>query len=244
MKIVLSLLLLAAAPPVSAFHPLISEDTGFLGKDGRQVELGYEHAVSREGADIYSNSGAAEISYGLFDKVDILLSAPWQGWNSRGISESGIGDVALEAKFAAGSRYGWELALKPGFSLPAGDEAKGLGAGKGGVWFYGVAGRQSGAWQYYLNAGYLFNRNSLDEDDHILKASAAAAYGFAEGWLASLDLAAEGNPDPDSSTPPVSAVLGLIWSPHRNLDLDAGFRLGLDGPADDHALLLGLTLRL
>lgn len=245
MRLILSLLLVAAAGlPASAFHPLISEDTGFLGKDVRQAELGFEHAVSKEGPDVYSNTGSAELSYGLFDKVDILLSAPWQGWNSHGVSESGLGDVALETKFPVGDKAGWTLALKPGFSLPAGDEAKSLGAGKGGVWLYGIAGRVAGPWHLYLNAGYLLNRNSVDEEENIFKASAAAALEVAPGLMVSGDLAAETNPDKDSSTPPASGVLGLIWSPYPTLDLDAGLKLGLTEPADDVGLLLGITLRL
>lgn len=245
MKLFLSSLLLAAVClPASAFHPLIGEDTAFLGKDVRQAELAFEHAVSREGADVYANTGSAEFSYGLFDKVDILLSAPWQGWNSQGVSESGLGDVALETKFPVGEKAGWTFALKPGFSLPAGDESKSLGAGKGGVWLYGIAGRTVGRMQYYFNAGYVLNRNSVNEEENIFKVSAAAAFEVIPKVMVSGDLAAESNPDRETSTPPVSAVLGLIWSPCPNLDLDAGLKLGLTEPADDVGLLLGLTFRL
>lgn len=168
-----SLLLAACGATASAFHPLIGEDTGFLGRDVRQVELGLNHSVERQGPDTYSTTGSARISYGLFDRVDLLLSAPWQGWTSHGLSRSGVGDVSLEAKFGAGSAAGWDLALKPGFSLPAGDEGRSLGAGKGGVWLYGVAGRTAGPLQYYLNAGFVLNRNSVGEEEHIAKASAA-----------------------------------------------------------------------
>lgn len=227
-----------------AFHPLISEDTAFLGRDVRQAELGFEHAVSKEGVDVYSNEASAAFSYGLLERVDVILSAPWQGWNSHGVSESGIGDVSLETKFPVGEKAGWTLALKPGFSMPAGNERKSLGAGKGGVWVYGVAGKTAGSWQYYLNAGYMLNRNSVDEEENILNVSAAAAYELVPELLATCDLALETNADKDSSTPPVSSVFGIIWSPYPSLDLDAGVRLGLTEPADDLGLLLGLTLRL
>ena len=245
MRTIIAFALLAFSPAAaSAFHPLISEDIGFLGRDVRQVELGLDHSVEREGPDTYSTAGTAELSYGLFDRVDLLLSAPWQGWNSHGLAESGVGDVSLEAKFGAGRAGGWDLALKPGFSLPAGDEGRSLGAGKGGVWLYGVAGRTDGPRQYYLNAGFLLNRNSVGEEEHILKASAAAALEVLPKVLVSAELAAETNADASSVSHPVSSVFGLIWSPYPALDLDAGVSLGLTRPAADLGLLLGLTLRL
>ena len=169
MKLFLTLVILSGAClPAAGLQSLTGDEASWMAKDGRQVELAFDHSVSRAGADVYSNTGAAEITYGLFDRVDLLLSAPWQGWNSRGISDSGIGGVALEAKFSSGRRYGWDLALKPGFSLPAGDEASGFGAGKGGVWTYGIASRVAGAWGGYLNAAYFYNRNSIGEDEHLL----------------------------------------------------------------------------
>lgn len=228
----------------AAFHPLISEDTGFLGKDVRQIEASLSHTVSREGADAYATTAAAELSYGLFEKVDVLVTVPWQGWSSRGISESGLGDVLVEAKFPVGRKAGWDFALKPGFSLPAGDEAKSLGAGEGGVWAYGIAGLTRGDWQYYLNAGFLYNRNSLDERTKILKGSAAAAYSFLPKWMVSADLAMETNAEKGAASHPVSAVFGLIWSPYPTLDLDIGTSFGLTRTAEDLGLLAGLTLRL
>jgi len=227
-----------------AFHPLIGEDTAFLGKDVKQAELGFGHMVSRDGADRYSNSGNAELSYGLFERVDVLLSAAWLGWTSHGLSESGISDVSLEAKFPVAEKAGWTLALKPGFSLPAGDESRSLGAGEGGVWLYGIAGRQAGPWQFYLNAVYQLNRNTLDERENLLRGSAAAVLEVMPKVMVSAELGAETNRDKSSFSHPVSSVLGLIWSPYPTLDLAAGFKLGLTRPAEDAGLLLGLTLRL
>ncbi|OGR81941.1 MAG: hypothetical protein A2X32_05565 [Elusimicrobia bacterium GWC2_64_44] len=227
-----------------AFHPLIGEDTAFLGKDVKQAELGFEHAVSRAGADTYSNSGSAEFSYGLFERVDVLLSAGWHGWTSLGLSESGLSDVSLEVKFPVAEKAGWTLALKPGFSLPAGDESRSLGAGEGGVWLYGIAGRQAGPWQFYLNAVYLLNRNSVNEEENIFRGSAAAVREVLPKVMVSAELGAGTNKDKSSASHPVSGVLGLIWSPYPTLDLDAGFKAGLTDSADDVGLLLGLTLRM
>lgn len=244
-KILLSIVLLAgAAGRAAALHPLIGEDSDFLGKDVRQLEATLDYSVAKEGPDVYTTGTAAQLSYGLFDRFDVLITVPWQGWSSRGLSESGLGDVLVEVKLPAGEKNGWAFVLKPGFSLPAGDEAKSLGAGQGGVWLYGIAGRKAGPWQYYLNAGYLYNRNSLDEEPDIFKGSAAAVYGFLPKWLATAGLAAETNRDKDSHAVPVYSVLGLVWSPYPTLDLDAGVKFGLTRPAADLGLLGGLTLRI
>jgi len=237
-------ILLFLCGEAAAFHPLVSEDTVFLGKDGRQLECALDHAVFKEGRDKYSTTASAELSYGLFESLDVLITVPWQGWRSHGISESGLGDVLTEVKFPLGTKSGWDLALKPGFSLPAGDEAKSLGAGEGGAWIYGIAGRVRGPWRIYLNAGYLYNRNSLEEEKNIFKGSAAAAYGFLPEWKVTAELAVETNHEKNAVSHPVFCGWGGVWAPLQSLSLDAGLRVGLTRPAADLDLLGAITLRL
>lgn len=226
-----------------AFHPLISEDTGFLGKGVRQVEAGFEHIVLKEGTDVYGNALGMELSYGLTDNADLLLTAPWRGWSSGGLSGSGIGSLALETKFRIARKAGWVFALKPGFFLPAGDDEKGPGAGKRGIWLYGLAGKTAGPVQYYLNTGCLLNVNSSGEEKNIFKASAAAAIKAAPRTLVSADLTIETNSDPSAASHPLSSVFGFIWSPSASLDLDAGVKLGLNNAAAGLGLLAGATFR-
>lgn len=228
----------------AAFSPLTGEDAKFLGVDGRQMQGWLDYGVSREGPDRYSTGAFGELAYGLFEKIDLKVTVPWRGWTSRGISESGLGDVMLEGKFGCACRAGWDLALKPGFSLPAGNEAKSLGAGKGGAWLYGVAERSFGAWRLTLNGGYMYNRNSLDERESLLKTSAAAALAVLPKLRASLRLAAATNPDKSAHSHPLSSLLGLTWSPSRSLDVSAGAGLGLNRAAEDMELVAGLALRI
>ena len=227
-----------------AFHPLISEDTVFLGTDVRQAELGMAHTRAGAGVRTYATAATAEFSYGFMDNIDLLISAVWQGWSSQGLSESGLGDVALETKFEAGRAGDWTIAMKPGFSLPEGDESKGLGAGKGGVWFYTIAGRKAGPWAFYLNGGYLYNRNSLGEEKNILKGSAAAALKVLPKFKVAVDLAGETSREKGSVAHPFYSAFGLIWSPYDYLDIDAGVKLGITRSADDSTLLGGITLRI
>ncbi len=232
------------AGPAFAYHPLITEDTVFLPPDGRQMEGWLEYDISEAGVNRYAASATAQLTYGLWENLNVLVTVPWQGWSSRGISQSGLGDVLLEAKFKLRRRAGWTTALKPGFSLPAGRESRSLGAGKGRVWVYGIAGKNEVPWEFYLSAGYLFNRNSLDERENIFKASAATALEFLPGIKATAELAAETNTDKSSSTYPVISGFGLVWSPYPTLDLDAGVKLGLSRPALSLGLLAGITLRI
>ncbi len=241
--LIISLAVASIAGHAAAFHPLITEDTGFLGKNNRQIETGFEHSVSNEGNDLFARYLGTELSYGITDKADFLMSIPWSSWTSGGASENGLGDFALESKFAVAEKWGWTLALKPGFSICTGDHKKGLGAGKSGFWTHAVAGAASGPWQYYINAGYLLNKNFADERENILKGSLAAAYEIRPKTLISLDLSAETNPDPADDSPPLTSILGLVWSPYEYLDLDAGVKAGLNAPADDLGFLAGITFR-
>jgi hypothetical protein len=246
MKVFIFVLVMAlAGGRAMAFNPLIGEDSKFLGRYNRQLQGDLDYAVSENGGvHRYATTATARLSYGLWDKLDVLITVPWQGWSSKGLSESGLGDVLLEAKFQAARRGAWTLGLKPGFSLPEGDEAKSLGAGKGGVWLYGLAGKTSGPWEFYLNAGYLYNRNSFDERQNLLEGSAAASFGVLPGLRACSRLSSRTNKAKDTSSHPVYSAFGLSWSPYPTLDLAAGVRLGLNHGADDLGLLGGLTLRL
>lgn len=228
----------------AAFHPLVTDDTVMMGLDGRQIRSGILYSVSRQGPDRYSTGAFTELSYGLFSGVDVMITVPWQGWSSHGIAKSGLGDVLVETKFPAGRRSGWNFALKPGFSLPAGNEAQSLGAGKGGVWTYLVGDRKDGPRRYYFNAGYRFNNNSVDMEKHLFKASAAGALELLPKTTLSAELSLETSPVKESVSHPAYSLLGFTWSPYSTLDLDAGARLGLTRAADDFGLLASLTLRL
>jgi len=243
-KILSALFILAACVPAEAFHPLLTEDLCFLGRDGRQIELGLDHSVEKSGPDRYATAASAELSYGLFDRFDVLVTVPWQGWSSHGISESGLGDVLVEAKFPVPGKGAGAFAVKSGFSLPAGDEADSLGAGKGGVWAYAIAGRTDGPRQYYFNAGYMFRNNSLGEQKHILRASAAGALEALPKTIVSAELSLETAAAKDSLSHPAYSLLGLTWTPYPTLDLSAGLRLGLTRAAADVSFLGGLTLRI
>lgn len=241
---ILALALAVQAGAALAFQPLIGETAGFLGLDGRQIEGILDYSEAHSGPGRYATSATAELSYGLWRDLDVLITVPWKGWSSRGLSRSGLGDVLVEAKFPLARRGGWTLGIKPGFSLPEGDEANSLGAGKGGMWALGLASRSAGAWRFCLNAGYLYNRNSIGNRKNIVKGSASAALEILPGALAALRVFGQTSEDSTVAAVPLYAETGLVWSPYRTLDLSAGGRLGLNSGSDDFGLTGAVTLRL
>ncbi len=129
------LIVTVLAAPAFATIPLITDDTGTQGRGKFQIELFAEYATSNEESVTNRNSAlSATLSYGLSDPLDIVLSIPYQAWSkndsdfeTRG---SGISDPTIEAKWRFYEKEGLSFALKPGFTIPAGDDKKDLGAGK------------------------------------------------------------------------------------------------------------------
>lgn len=232
------------AGTAGAYNPLTGEDTRFLGRDGRQMQGWLDYTSSREGPYRYATDAYAELAYGLFEKVNLKVTVPWHGWNAGGISESGLGDVSIEGKFGCACRRGWDLALKPGFSLPAGDEARSLGAGKGGIWLYGIASRGAGPWLFILNGGYMLNRNTLDERRHLLKLSGAAELRVLPKLAASVLLSGGTAADKSYDVWPVLSTFGAVWTPCGSVDAYAGAQFGLTDPAPALGLVAGLALRI
>jgi len=226
-----------------AMHPLMTEDTGVLGKGVRQAELAFQHSSAHALPDIYGNELAPVLSYGLNDKTDLLLGLPWSGWSQGGNSESGMSDIAFEAKMLLGEKYGWTWLVKPGFSLPTGDEDKGLGAGKSHQWLKGVAGRTFGKLEVYVNLGWYNNANDAGEEKGILSASAAGLYEVRPGLKLALDLATETNADKSADEHPLEGMAAAVWAVNQDLDLSAGVKYGLNDAAEGHALLAGATYR-
>jgi hypothetical protein len=76
-------------------------------------------------------------SVGLTDGMDLVFGVPYQWLKVEEDAtttqrENGLSDVSLEVKWRFFEKDGWGLALKPGITLPAGNEGKGFGAGKVG----------------------------------------------------------------------------------------------------------------
>jgi len=139
-KSVIILAALLIACPSWAAHPLITDDSGTQGKGKFQLELTGQYDWNDDDVDGVSakyngTEATATLSYGILDAVDLVLSLPylWEKKKNDDVTvydESGIGDMVLEAKWRLFEQNGFSLGLKPGISVPTGDEDKGLGTGK------------------------------------------------------------------------------------------------------------------
>lgn len=226
----------ALAPAlVQAAHPLITEDTGTQGAQRRQLEVFGEETKDR-GTRRRTQRYDAVLSYGIADSADVQVGLPW--YRS---GPDGVGDLSLDLKWRFFQRDTVSLALKPGITLPTGDERDGHGTGRSTWGSLFIFSWEPGATALHMHAGYRRNENKLGEREVLHQLAAAATYRVGNVKLVG-ELARETNPVPGGRTVRYSTA-GLIWSLSRDLDFSFGWRAGHGGATLDHALLLGAALR-
>lgn len=241
-----------------AAHPLITDDTGTQGKGKFQLEINGESGYEKEkedGTTIKETSSevAAAVSYGVLDNIDAVIGLPYQ-WNkakedSEVVSdEKGISDIALEVKWRFYEADGLSLALKPGLSLPTGNEDRGLGNGRISCGLTFITTKEAGPWAFHLNLAINHNEYKLDDDrdanrKDIWHASLASEAEAVKDLRLVANIGIEKNPDKSSSTDPAFILGGLIYSASENIDLDLGVKFGLNKPETDRTMLAGMALR-
>lgn len=239
-------------------HPLTTDDTGTQGKGKYQIEMMFELSKDKERESGISvkqtgKEAAVALSYGIMDNSDIIIEIPyvWEKTKEDGsiVSDtSGLSDISLSIKWRFYEKDSFKLAIKPSISLPTGDEEEGLGDGKPSYEILLISSKEFESLTLHANIGYLRRDYKLKEDKdilrkNILKASAAVEYNLMASLRAVGNIEIETNEERASSDHPVSMVLGAIYSPREDLDLDIGIRFGLNDSAQDIAGLAGITWR-
>jgi hypothetical protein len=227
-----------AAAPAYAAHPLITEDTGTQGKGRQQLEVFGEDGRTR-GAHEALDQQTTVFSYGLSESSDLQASLPWQGDGA----SRGAGDAALDLKWRFYESGAFSLGVKPGITLPTGDDGKGLGAGRAGWGTLLIVSYEPGRLAVHAHAGYKRNRNTLGARESLTHYSVAAVLHIPGNVRLVADAARDTDPDPAVAGAQRSLVLGAIWSVSRDFDLDAGVKTGGGSSPLDRALLLGATAR-
>ena len=228
--------------------PLITDDTGTQGKGRFQLELFGEYGHDREERITAKTSDlAATLTYGIIDPLDIIVSVPYQFWRAehsdRVTTGNGISDSSIEAKWRFYEKGGVSVALKPGFTLPTGDEGKGLGTGRAAYYLTVIASKEIGPWAIHINLGYIRNENSLDERKNVWHASIASTVDVVGSLKFAGDVGMETNPDRKSKTPPAYILGGLIYSAGKDVDIGLGVKGGLTRPETDIAVRGGIAWR-
>jgi hypothetical protein len=228
--------------------PLVTDDTGTQGKGKFQLELSGEYAHDKQ-ESVTNKAGAfsATLTYGIADPVDIILSVPYQSWHSDELnsktSESGLSDMAIETKWRLYEKEGLSFALKPGFTIPTGDDKKDLGNGKMTYYLYFITSKEMNPWSFHLNLAYIRNENKEDDRKDIWHASFASTVEVIKNLKLVGDIGVESNPERSSGNPPAYILGGLIYSPAENFDIGLGLKGGLTKPETDIALRGGITWR-
>ena len=253
MRGLLCLVFLLMAGQSWAAHPLITDDTGTQGKGKFQLELNGQYDWDKqdsEGVSVKTEGGqaAAILSYGVAENVDLVLSLPylWGKVKEEDVTvydEKGIGDAVFEVKWRLFEKDGFSLALKPGISIPTGNDEKGLGAGLLGGHIFLIGSKELGSWAFHANLGYIRNENKADERKDIWHASVAATWEVVKNLKLVANIGIERNPDDDANNDPAFLIGGVIYSVTENFDLDCGVKYGLNSSETDLSLMAGITYR-
>lgn len=241
-----------------ALHPLVTEDTGVQGKGKTEIEMGFERSREAEdGTTQKTSTVTATIAYGLTDSMDLILGIPYQYLRTKtdetgespatSTSEDGISDTVLELKwkFYDNEDSGLSLALKPSITLPAGSKRRGLGNGRTTYGLFFVATQELKPVTLHFNAMYKRNDNSKEPRDRVnlWHVSLASEYEVVEKLRLVANIGMDRNPSTTSKVDPAFVLGGLVYSISENLDLDIGYKHGLNKPATDSSVLAGITYR-
>ncbi len=236
-----------------AAHPLITDDSGTLGKGKFQLELNGQYDSDKETVDGVSvkTTGAqlaTSLSYGIAENVDLVLSLPYS-WGrieedeSTSFSEKGISDMVFETKWRFFEKEGYGLALKPGIRIPTGDHKKGLGSGEVGYQAFLIGSKEMSSWSFHANLGYAHNENKVAEQRNIWHASLATTWEALKNLKLVSNIGIERNPDDTAKNHPAFLIAGAIYSVAENIDLDCGVKYGLNSSETDWSLLAGMAIR-
>ena len=238
-----------------AAHPLITDDTGTQGKGKTQLEFDAEcDHDSEDGTttDTLVFPTIPVLSYGISDTVDFVLGVPFERMEIKqagGITtERGISDVSLQLKWRLYEKDGLSFAVKPGITLPTGDEDRGLGNGKASYSAFFITTKDMAPWAFHFNAGYIRNEYKLQTDEDadrkdIWHVSLASQVEIVKDLKVVANIGMERNSDKRSNIDPAFLLGGIIYSITENFDLDAGVKTGLNKPETDITYLAGVTKR-
>jgi len=241
-----------------AAHPLITDDTGTQGKGNTQLEINGETGYDKEKVDgvtikARESEIAAAISYGIQDNIDIVLGLPYVWINEKEdgdvtADENGISDISVEVKWMFYENEGLSLALKPGLTFPTGDEEKGLGSGRMSYGLTFITTKEIEPWAFHLNLAYTHNEYKLEEDNDanrkdIWHVSFASQVEVVKDLSIVANIGVEKNADKASNTHPAFILGGLIYSLSENVDIDMGYKTGINKPESDSTILAGAAIK-
>lgn len=234
--------------------PLVTEDAGTQGKGNFQLEILGIYSKNKECKDEKipcneSQQAGVEgvITYGITDTVDIELSVPYLflRFNEGETIEKtdGLSDAAIEMKWRFFEKDSLSFAIKPGISLPVGNEDKGLGSGRTAYYLHLIISKEWGPWSFYSDLAYMRNENKNDESNNIWHASLAVTCEIIKSLKIVGDFGVKTYEDKSSIVPPAYILGGVIFSPVESFDIGLGVKTGLNKSETDISVRGGITCR-
>lgn len=233
-----------------AAHPLITDDAGTQGKGKAQLEFIGEYAREKRGGvttDSIVAPALPVLSYGITDVADIVLGISYKhiraGDTEHTTTINGISDASAEVKWRLWEKDGVSFALKPGMTLPTGNDEKGLGSGKTTYHLFFITSKEVKPWAFHLNLGYIRNDNRIDERKNLWHASIAGAVDVSKRLKAVANIGIEKDGDKTAKAEPGFVLGGLIYSISENLDFDIAIKKGFNNHGTDYSIPAGITWR-
>lgn len=234
---------LLAPPDAYAAHPLTSDDTGTQGNANWQVELNGE-ATSKQDDTGRHQLWNATLTRGFGEHVDLYVNAPYTHLQTRTDDNgAGIGDVEIGMKWRFVERGPLSLALKPAVTMPTGNDSRGLGTGRIGTGATLLAQADVARVSLLANAGLTYQPNRQGDLRSAWAVSAAALYKATDTLQFVADIGMSRNTESTAAANPAFVIAGAIYAPTRWLDLDVGYRHGLNDQTYRHAVMGGVTAR-
>lgn len=246
----LVLVIMLAASPAFAGHPLVTDDTGTQGKGHYELEFNGEFERDDTGgvrSEVTTIAGS--FAAGVTETIDLVLGVPYQYGRliedaddgHEKTTKDGFSDISLELKWRFWGRNGLSFAVKPGVTFPTGDRGKGLGGGRMTYSLHLISTLEAGPACFHMNAGYVQNENKNDERKELWHVSLAAEYPVMEKLTLVANVGVDRNPDPASQANPAFILGGVVYSLSDAVDVDFGVKGGLNDVAPDYSFLAGLT---
>ncbi|VVE03039.1 transporter [Pandoraea eparura] len=239
------LMSLALLCPLSAFaaHPLVSDDTGTQGDGNWQFETNGE-VTSKQSEIGRQTLWNSTLTRGVGEALDLYVDVPYTHLQNRSDEAgNGVGDVETGAKWRMYDDGAFSVGLKPYLSFPTGNDRRGLGSGRVNAGATLLTQYEIEKWTFLFNAGAAYQPNRQGDRQSLWKVSGAVLYRVLPTTQLIVDVGASQNPDFTQRTHPAFMILGAIYSPKSWLDLDVGYRRGLNPQTYDYSWMGGMTVR-
>lgn len=211
----------AACTPLHAAQPLVTDDIYTQDTGNHQLEWNINQTQLPDAVERFIG---ANYTYGLSPGLDGFVGAP-----VRVSSSSGVADPSVGLKWRLTKSPDAGVALRTELLLPIGREERGLGNGAIGGALTLIGSMAVSSWKLHVNAAVTHYRYRLREDREanrpiLWRFSTAALWLVHERLQLVIDTGLERNIEQGNSTPPAFFLVGVIYSPTPDLDLDVGIR--------------------